>query len=114
HVTTPFKANWSDWLPPQDLPTRIRLEFARLAYPAILSAEEVLARIDGWMGERGPDADRLASLRLRLLLAQALPATERLWQTMGLGAEAAMRFLAEPQAFYSLVAEPAPASCNAH
>jgi len=62
---------WADWIAPEDLPARVRLEFIRTAYPALLSSKQVLESLASWQGP--PDAvdqDRLHSAILKALLAQ--------------------------------------------
>ncbi|HET9897386.1 MAG TPA: hypothetical protein VFQ44_20845 [Streptosporangiaceae bacterium] len=63
---------WLDWRPPDDLLSRLELEFARGTYPAIHSAQTVLAFLWGTGSSRPPstvDAERLASARLTLIAA---------------------------------------------
>jgi hypothetical protein len=59
--------DWADWLPPTDLAARVRLEFARVMYPASAGPDE----IKGW--DAGPDtidSERLLSASLRCYQAQ--------------------------------------------
>ncbi len=39
------KSSWHDWRPPEDLASRVRLEFVRAAYPAFMSPGEILKLI---------------------------------------------------------------------
>lgn len=70
-------ANWLDWLPPADLSARIRLEFAGLAYPAVLSPADTLADMGAELPAPGAlDADRLGATLLQLHAASASPALD--------------------------------------
>lgn len=70
----PPASNWLDWLPPADLPARIRLEFAQLAYPAVLSPTDTLADMGAELPAPGAlDADRLGTTLLHLQAASAPP-----------------------------------------
>jgi hypothetical protein len=44
-VVSPVRQRWLDWLAPDDLLARVRLEFIRGTYPSILGANEVLRAI---------------------------------------------------------------------
>src|SRR5579859_1068929 len=61
--------HWLDWLAPEDLSARLRLEFARALYPTVLSAQDVLTQIGSELPDDPPptdDADRLGSAILLL------------------------------------------------
>lgn len=58
-----------DWRPPEDLPARVELELVRLAYPALMSAGELLRRLREPPDLGTIDGDRLASAHLGLRLA---------------------------------------------
>jgi hypothetical protein len=63
----PTPQRWLDWRAPDDVVARVRLEFTRTAYPAVLPPSAVLSKA----GDRGPDpvtidADRLGAAILRL------------------------------------------------
>ncbi|MBV9958840.1 MAG: hypothetical protein JO360_10480, partial [Acidobacteria bacterium] len=61
------RAVWADWLPPEDLSARIRLEFVRGLYPAGLYAERALETIQEWLrGTPNIDSDRFSSAMYRL------------------------------------------------
>jgi hypothetical protein len=67
------QAYWPDWRPPPDSTMRLKLEFARAAYPALLGVDDVLEVL----GDSHPssatttvDADRVQSTILQLRLAQ--------------------------------------------
>jgi hypothetical protein len=63
---------WLDWRPPDDLGARLRLEFARGMYPAVLGAEKVLDAIGPAPADLSTvDAERLASAMLILRTAVA-------------------------------------------
>lgn len=67
-----------DWLPPAQIESRIRLEFARLAYPAI-SAAEILQIV----GDKIPepvtiDSDRLGAAILDLRSAVGVPSSDNI------------------------------------
>ncbi len=64
-----------DWLPPDHLPSRIRLAFIQAAYPAWLSAAEALAYLPPAksLDLNSVDGERLLAARLRLELAAGVP-----------------------------------------
>jgi|GEM_PF-5474008 len=108
-VTPQRSFMWSDWLPPDNLGARVRLEIGRVAYPALLSAKETLAAL----GECPPDptsvdVDRLQSILLQLRLALGRPLKKALgyleWFELRTGEPV---FREEPLL-------PGPMECNAH
>ena len=67
---------WVDWQAPPDVATRVRLEVARSAYPALRSAEdtlELIGTVDADVST--PDGDRLVSTILAMRLAGRLTET---------------------------------------
>ncbi len=67
-------AAWLDWLPPADMDAAVRLEFAHLAYPALLSPAQTLAEIGPDLPAPGSlNADRLGTLLLQMQAALAPP-----------------------------------------
>jgi hypothetical protein len=72
-VTGAPPAYWPDWRPPPDSTTRLKLEFARGAYPALLGVDEVLEVLGASQPSAATtnvDADRVQSTILQLRLAQ--------------------------------------------
>jgi hypothetical protein len=70
---------WFDWLPPDDIAARVRLEFVRAAYPSFMSAGEVLRRVGLWeIKLQSVDSERLHSALLRLRLAEGTVASTAL------------------------------------
>lgn len=73
----PTRQRWLEWRSPEDVPARVRLEYARLAYPAIHPAKPVLAKVgDQIRPPASIDADRLDSAILRLRSAERTPLTQ--------------------------------------
>ncbi len=67
---------WLDWHRPDDLPSRIRLQYIRAMYPAYLDAESILKRVGAVPATlTNLDADRLASAMLCLRNCIAVPPT---------------------------------------
>jgi hypothetical protein len=83
---------WLDWRAPDDLSSRLAIEFLSWAYPAELSPRECLSRFDGPPVPRGLDADRFAAALLLLEGAERPPQPNINWQaiehsrTLGLSA----------------------------
>lgn len=68
------RQRWLDWNAPDDVAMRIRLEFARSAFPALMTSEEVLARLPAAIpSPRTLDADRLGAMMLQLRGRTARP-----------------------------------------
>jgi len=68
---------WLDWRAPADVSARVRLEFVRLAYPALLPPAEVLERIGrSTPAASSADTDRLAGAILLLRGALAPPSDD--------------------------------------
>ncbi len=73
------KAHWFDWLPPDDIAARVRLEYIRALYPRKRSPAEILEQSQNWQTNLETiDGERLAATRLRLQLAQRPVALEAL------------------------------------
>ena len=58
--------HWSDWLPPDDLDARVRLEAIRALYPSRMSVDDALSLATTSERRPGIDSDRLVSLRVML------------------------------------------------
>lgn len=100
---------WANWVPPDNVSARVRLEFARTLYPRFFSVNQVLDELNKWEESSGTvDDDRLRSLTLRLRSAQ-LPvilhrADVRQWYRDG--------FIDSRTSEEDIV--PGPSSCEAH
>ncbi len=74
--------HWLDWLAPEDLSARVRLEYVRALYPAVLSPQDVLTQVGDKIASEPlttRDADRLGSAILLLRRATGLlPTSDQL------------------------------------
>jgi hypothetical protein len=70
---------WADWLPPEDMAARVKLEYVRLVYPGLQGPEQTLQSIDILpKGSDNIEQERLLSAQLSLRLAMSPVTTSEL------------------------------------
>ncbi|MBV9958268.1 MAG: hypothetical protein JO360_07600 [Acidobacteria bacterium] len=99
---------WADWLPPAETAARVRLEFARLAYPKLMSPAETLELIGSPPnGYADIDGERLQSALLLLGLAEKTVTPDTNWLERWYSRDSNLS-----PGERELV--PGPVTCNAH
>ena len=110
---------WYDWLPPEDIASRIRLEFALTTFPDLAGPEEIITAV----GEPPVnltliDNDRLHSALLRICSFEAPVATQRLEKLEGIigpsGFPLYVRSQNQPVSKNTANANPEALTCRAH
>jgi len=105
-----LKAIWGDWAPPDDITARIRLEFVRAAYPALMSAAEVLKEVGRWeIKLYSVDSERLHAALVMLELALVLVPSRRM-SVFDITDSSKGRLVTPIQRNLT----PGPETCNAH